>query len=234
MKSRYLLILVLLIQSLPGTIYSQNENRSKWSVSASFIPHLTGDIYPQTGIGIPFNPVFYNYYLKPAMQIKVGYLLLNRLSLEAGIGYNIFTTDIIQINRYQFSDMLYSGIPDENIHMLELPGSVRYDILNKKHYEVYVSVGDVSSFEIAETNTDRSFSVKGIQTTIYQNYLQFALGFEFKTKTQLSFYASPLYRMAMVNYHDSQHYDIYAYPNVFYERMLGLELGAKYHFLKIE
>lgn len=214
---------------------AQEQFASKWAVSGSITPHFTNEYWsvfsPMKGIGITYQQTF-----KPAVNFNAIYKPFRHLSLQAGFGYNIYNTPIIQLNpylaEYENDYAIYSGQIASNatIHLLELPGIINYNVIDKKKYGVFLSFGDVSSFVIAEANA-ADYGPR-VQTTIYQNYLQFALGFELKTKTRWSFYASPMYRIAMVNYHDTQHYDIYAYPNVFYDRMLGLELGAKYNFLK--
>ncbi len=222
-----------------GIASAQEENNSRWSVSGGLIPHFTGDYWSgivgiQNGLGI-------NYYYPslntlPAADFKIDYEVLKNFSLEAGVGYLLYNTSIVKWDIYSMNVEggwnLDYDIENANIHILELPCSLNYYALNKKHYRAYASIGDVSSFAVAKTYPDAyDYKIQVGQTTIYQNYLQFALGFEMKASQKWSYYFSPMYRMALVNYHDVAHYDIYAYPNVFYERMLGLELGAKYHIL---
>ena len=240
MKSKLTTFFVFAFLFQIGIVSAQEENNSKWSVSGSIIPHFTsnfefGLMGPEKGLGITY------YYPEripiPGIDFKAEYEILKGVSLRAGLGYIIYNTPIIKWDIYTINveggENLVYDIENADVHILELPSSLNYYILDKKHYRAYVSIGDVSSFAIAKTYPDpRDYKIKGIQTTIYQNYLQFALGFELRAKSPWSFYFSPMYRMALVNYHDAVHYDIWAYPNVFYERMLGIEIGAKYHFLK--
>lgn len=235
MVKRVLYIIIISLLTFK-TVLAQEDNGSKWSITGGVTPHFTSN-YGSVFLPHPGLEITTQYTFEPAIYFNACYKPFKHLSLQAGIGYNIYNTPIIELNpyleEYENDYEIHSGeIANAIIQMLELPGTINYYILDKKKYGLYISVGDISSFMIAKTYFQSGLPIKGVQTTIYQNYLQFAFGFELKAKPRWSFYASPLYRIALVNYHDTVHYDIYAYPNVFYDRMLGMELGARYHFLK--
>jgi len=198
---------------------AQNEEVSRWSVSGSAIPHLIGYgiNFPPTILGITFIND-HDFSIKPAAQIKAEYRLFKEITLQGGLGCNM--------------SLLGIGYNDPTIYFLELPMQVNWYLIDRRHFQAYISVGDVSSYINAKAYAyefpilQENINPK-VQTIDYQNYLQFALGFQLKTSPQWCFYLSPLYRLALINY-KPEDYE----TNLFSKRMLGLEIGAKYNFLK--
>jgi len=244
MKSKHSLIFVLAVIFQGGSLFAQTDSISKWSFSANILPHLKSGYYygftqPEKGLGISAYALLYPPIKipLPAVDFKAEYALFKKVSLQAGIGYVRYNTQIKKYNIYlrdaEGGRLLIDGTENATIHILELPASVNYYFANNEFFKAFVCAGDVSSFIMDETNAgDFGTGPNKVHTTIYQNYLQLALGIEMKTRHTWDWYFSPTYRIAMVNYYDQIHYNIYAFPNVFYERMLGLEIGMKFNKLK--
>jgi len=218
---------------------AQNEGISNWSVSGSITPNISLDYMAS----LKENAFSYGYrtysMIKPAINLYLEYQPNNLVLLRGGVGYYYFDSYIYR--SYVVPDnwwlSTYSSYA-ATIHYLEVPLIANFYLAKTKQCKFYVSIGDISSFEIAQTNIGgESWDLEGsppvpgpIGTLAYQNYIQLGLGFEHKFSSNWSCFVNPIYRFALINYYTKGYEN--RTPSAAYQTLTGIELGAKYNFLK--